>query len=88
MVALQEAVEFHQHEDITRQFHVAHFHGLATLCNKDTLEPDLQAESVHVLADNAYCGGWAIEAVVSEARFGQHSQDWHIEHHNHVAALA
>ena len=48
----------------------AHFRGLATLFNKDTLEPDLQAESVHVLADNAYCGGWAIEAVMSEARFG------------------
>ena len=70
MVALQEAVEFHQHEDITRQFHVAHFRGLATLFNKDTLEPDLQAESVHVLPDNAHCGEWAIEAVVSEARFG------------------
>ena len=58
-----------QHQDITRQFHVAHFNGCATLFNQHTLEPDLEVKSIYVLADKACCGGWACEAVVSEAWF-------------------
>ena len=57
VVALQESAEFLQHEDITRQFHVAHSRGCATHFNKHTFEPDLDVKSIYVPADKAYCCG-------------------------------
>ena len=63
--------EFLLHQDITRQFHVAHFRGCATRFNKHTFKPDLGIKPIYILADKAKCEGWAFEAVVTRARFGR-----------------
>ena len=68
-MALQESSEDLQQEDITRQFHVAHVCGCATLFDKPTLEPGIEVKSIYALADNAYCARWAFEAVLSRSRF-------------------
>ena len=69
IVALQESVEFLQHKDITRQFHVAHFRECPTLFNTGTFALDLHVKSFCVPAEESYCSGWALEAVLSKARF-------------------
>ena len=68
-LAVQESIGFLEHDAITRQFHVAHFRGCATLFNKDTFGPDLQVKSIYAPSERAYCSGWALEAVISKARF-------------------
>ena len=57
VVALQEAIEFHEDDAITRQFHVAHLRGCAALFNKDTFEPDLQVKSIYLPSDKENCSG-------------------------------
>ena len=68
-VALQEAAELLQHEDMTCQFHVTHFRGCATFFNKHMVELDLEVKSIYVPADKAHGSGWASKAVVSTVRF-------------------
>ena len=57
------------HEDITRLFHVTHFRGCAALFNKHTSEQDIEVKAIHNPTDKANCSGWALEAVISNARF-------------------
>ena len=47
-MALQVSLEFLQHEDVTRQFFVTHFHGCATLFNKHTFEQDVEVKAIRI----------------------------------------
>ena len=48
-----------------------HFRGCATLFNDNTFELDFQVESIFVPRDTWYCSGWALELVITKARFSR-----------------
>ena len=48
IIALQEAIEYLQHECLTEHFYATHFAGCAILFNKDTYHSDLQVSSVYI----------------------------------------
>ena len=48
IVPLQESAEFLQHEDIARQFHVAHFRSCAALFIMFMLESDLEVKVIYL----------------------------------------
>ena len=69
IVASQESIKFLEDDGIENQAHVAHFHGCATVFNKDTFEPDLRVKSIYVPKVQAYCSIWAKEVVITRACF-------------------
>ena len=48
IIALQEAIQYLQHESLTSHFHVTHNAGCAILFNKDTFHPDIKVRSIYL----------------------------------------
>ena len=59
---------------INNEFHIAHFCGCSTLFNSNSFEPDLEAKSLVVLRTQN-CQEWAVEAVITKARFRRVPKD-------------
>ena len=76
IIALQEAIEYLQHECLTNHFFITHFAGCAVLFNKDTFHSDVQGQLAYV-HDVKKCPffveegqvGWVLQGVISPARF-------------------
>ena len=48
IIALQEAIEYLQHDSLTNHFNISHYVGCAVLFNKDTLYLDVRVSSAYV----------------------------------------
>ena len=48
LIALQEAVEYLQHECLMNRSYITHFAGYAVLFNQDTFHSDVQVNSVDI----------------------------------------
>ena len=77
IIALQEAIEYLQHECLMNHFYVTHFAGCAVLFHKDTFHSDVWVNSVDI-HDNRTGqqqvvkegqSGWVLQAVISRASF-------------------
>ena len=75
-ISLQEAVEYLQHEYLTKHFYISHFAGCGFLFKKDTFNSDLRVRSVcmhdtkskqQVIREGQT--GWVLQAVRSRATF-------------------
>ena len=74
---------FLKQEDITRQFHVAHFRGCATLLIQDNACTRSSSKSIYVLA--LECG--LLGPVVSKSSIQTHSEEWQVELHSHFRTV-
>ena len=76
-IALQEAIEYLQHECLMNHFYITHFAGCAVLLNKDTCHSDVQVNSDYIqdTRDGQQQvvkegqSGWVLQAVTSRATF-------------------
>ena len=59
----------------TQEFHIAHFHGCATLFSKNTFESDLEVKSIFVPGNTTYCRELPSEAVITQAHFRRVPKD-------------
>ena len=55
IIALQEAIEYVDHDLLTNRFHVTHYAGCAVLFNKDTFLPDVKVKSIYLHDNSANC---------------------------------
>ena len=56
IIALQEAIEYLQHDSLTNHFHISHYAGCTVLSNQDTFDPDVRVSSVHIHDTKSRCG--------------------------------
>ena len=83
IIAVQEAIEYLQHDSLTNHFHISHHAGCAVLFNKDTFYPDVRVSSVDIhdtkngLQEVIREGeaGRVFQAVVSRAAFRRVPRD-------------
>ena len=77
IIALQEAIEYLDHDYLTSHYYVTRFAGCAVLFNKDTLHSDIKVTSVYI-HDNGDQpqqsvkegqSGLVLQAVISRAPF-------------------
>ena len=77
VIALQEAIEYLQHESITNHFYITRFAGCAVMFNKDTFHSDTTAKSIYLHDDRNWQyqavrqgqSGRVLQAVISRASF-------------------
>ena len=90
--ALQEAIEYLQHERITNHYFVTHFACCAVLFNKDTFHSNLQVNSIYIhdtrksSSSEEAQAGWVLQPVISRARFWRAPRRKATFHHD-VAAF-
>ena len=75
--ALQEAIDYLQHECLTNHFYITHVAGCAVMFNKDTFQSDITVKSIY-LHDNRNGvhqtvregqSAWVLQDVISRASF-------------------
>ena len=54
VIALQEAIEYLQHECRTNHFYNTHFAGCAVMFNKDTFYSDITVKSIYLQTETGY----------------------------------
>ena len=77
VIALQESIEYLQHETLANHFHISHFARCAVLFNNNTFYPDAWVSSVYIhdttngqqQVGREGEAGWVLQAVVSRAAF-------------------
>ena len=79
VIALQEEIDYVDHELLTYRFHVSHYGGCAVLFNKDTFFREVEVKSIYLhdtrreLPDEVIEGdqGWVLRGALSRASFSR-----------------